>query len=218
MGLVPFAPLGRGFLTGRVKRAEEYPEGDFRRGDPRYQGENFDAHVRGHGDAAALARTLHDALGQTGTPLGAPSVPVATTSFDLDTIAVARALGATGKANGGVYQVSIPRHETIREAGRVVPPAMGVATAINFQPTGSGKAAVTGDFVLRAAEVNPVIRALQAAGIEVTALHSHTLDEEPRLFFMHFWANDDAIALARGLRSAIDHTAMKLAAAPARGP
>ncbi|MGH7627594.1 MAG: aldo/keto reductase [Gemmatimonadaceae bacterium] len=54
IGLVPFAPLGRGFLTGAVKRAEEYPEGDFRRGDPRYQGENFDANVR----AAAAVRDI----------------------------------------------------------------------------------------------------------------------------------------------------------------
>ena len=85
----------------------------------------------------------------------------------------------------------------------------GVATAINFQPTGGGKAAVTGDFVLRANEVNPVIRSLRANGIEVTALHSHMIDEEPRLFFMHFWANDDAVKLARGLRAALDQTGSK---------
>jgi hypothetical protein len=90
-----------------------------------------------------------------------------------------------------------------------VPPSMGVATSINFQPTGGGKAAITGDFVLRANEVNPVIRALRDNGIEVTALHSHMLTEEPRLFFMHFWANDDAVKLARGLRAALDQTASK---------
>ena len=82
---------------------------------------------------------------------------------------------------------------------------MGVATAINFQPTGGGKAAITGDFVMTAGEVNPVLKALRDAGIEVTALHSHMLAEEPRLFFTHFWANDDAAKLARGLRSALDH-------------
>ena len=85
-----------------------------------------------------------------------------------------------------------------------VPEAMGSAIAINFQPTGSGKAAITGDFVLTADEVNPVLRALREHGIEVTALHSHMLGEEPRLFFMHFWANDDAVKLARGLRAALD--------------
>jgi len=95
------------------------------------------------------------------------------------------------------------------EMGTEVPPSMGVATAINFQPTGGGKAAITGDFVLRASEVNPVIRALRENRIEVTAVHSHMLDEEPRLFFMHFWANDDAVRLARGLRAALDRTASK---------
>jgi Domain of Unknown Function (DUF1259) len=105
--------------------------------------------------------------------------------------------------------VSVPRRETVREHGREVPPSMGVATAINFQPTGGSKAAITGDFVLAGSEVNPVIRALQGNGIEVTALHSHMLDEEPRLFFMHFWANDYATKLARGLRAALDRTATK---------
>jgi hypothetical protein len=122
---------------------------------------------------------------------------------------LARELGVAGKANGGVYQVSVPRRETIRESGNEVPPSMGVATAINFQPTGGGKAAITGDFVLRASEVNAVIRALREHGIEVTALHTHMLLEEPRLYFMHFWANDDAVTLARGLRAALDRTASK---------
>jgi hypothetical protein len=84
---------------------------------------------------------------------------------------------------------------------------MGVATGINFQPTGGGKAAITGDFVLSGDEVNPVIKALRSNGIEVTALHSHMLDEQPRMFFMHFWANDDAVKLAKGLRAALDKTA-----------
>jgi hypothetical protein len=84
---------------------------------------------------------------------------------------------------------------------------MGVATGINFQPIGGGKAAITGDFVLTGDEVNPVIVALRKHGIEVTALHSHRLDEQPRLFFMHFWPNDDAIKLAKGLRAALDKTA-----------
>jgi hypothetical protein len=128
---------------------------------------------------------------------------------DLDTAAIARALGAAGKLNGVVYQVTVPRSETIIEMGQTLPPSMGVATAINFQPTGSGKAAITGDFVLLGKEVNPVIRALQKNGIEVEGLHSHLLDEQPRLYFMHFWANDDAVKLARGLREALDQTASK---------
>jgi len=127
-------------------------------------------------------------------PAGSANASAAT---DLDTLAIARTLGVAGKSNGGVFQVSVPRRDTIRDSGMEVPASMGVATAINFQPTGGGKAAITGDFVLRASEVNPVIRALRENGIEITALHSHMLTEEPRLFFMHFWANDDAAKLAR---------------------
>jgi hypothetical protein len=169
-------------------------------------------HISAHGDAAIIAQTIRTALGKSGTPLGTPAVTAPATAIDLDTGAVARALGAHGTVNGGVYQVSVPRRETIREGGNEVPPSMGVATAINFQPTGGGKAAITGDFVMRGSEVNHVIRALQAGGIQVTALHSHMLTEEPRLFFMHFWANDDAVKLAGALRSALDQTASKAAA------
>jgi hypothetical protein len=170
-------------------------------------------HIAAHGDAVKIAQTIRTALGQSRTPLGPPAAAAAASAIDLDTVAVARALGVTGKVNGGVYQVSVPRRETIREGRNEVPPSMGVATAINFQPTGSGRAAITGDFVMRASEVNNVIRALQQSGIEVTALHSHMFDEEPRLFFMHFWANDDAVKLAQGLRGALDRMAVKLAVA-----
>jgi hypothetical protein len=169
-------------------------------------------HIAGHGDAVKIAQTIRSALAQSRTPLGTPGAPAAASPIDLDTTAVAGALGIAGKVNGGVYQVSVPRRETIREGGNEVPPSMGVATAINFEPTGGGKAAITGDFVMRGAEVNNVIRALQEGGIEVTALHSHMLTEEPRLFFMHFWANDDAVKLAQGLRSALDKMAVRLAA------
>ena len=167
-------------------------------------------HVEGHGDGVKIAQTIRTALGQSRTPLGAPS-GTAPAAIDLDTAAVARALGAGGKVNGGVYQVSVPRRETIREAGNEVPASMGVATAINFQPTGAGKAAITGDFVMLGSEVNDVIRALQRGGIEVSALHSHMLTEEPRLFFMHFWANDDAVKLAGSLHDALSRTSSPLA-------
>jgi len=164
-------------------------------------------HIRAHGDPAAIARAIHAALAQTKTPLGPPAAPAAAAAaVDMDTAGVARALGVAGLMNGPVYQVGVPRREAITENGHVIPPSMGVATAINFQPTGGGKAAISGDFVLRSSEVNPVIRALRDHGIEVTAIHSHMLDEEPRLFFMHFWANDDAVTLARGLRAALDQT------------
>jgi hypothetical protein len=166
-------------------------------------------HIFAHGDRARIARAIHDALAQSKTPLGPVLAPPASSAADLDTAGIARALGVPGKLNGVVYQVSVPRAEKIMDMGTEVPPSMGVATAINFQPTVGGKAAITGDFVLRGSEVNPVIRALRDHGIEVTAVHSHMLNEEPRLFFMHFWANDDAVTLAKGLRAALDQTRKK---------
>ncbi|MDQ0547485.1 biotin operon repressor [Methylobacterium brachiatum] len=185
-------------------------------------------HVSGHGEPGKLSTTLMGALGASRTPFGGETAggkPPATAStgpasagegpvpakptasdgaLDLDTGAIDRALGHKGKVNGGVYAVSVPRSETPKDHGMFVPEAMGSAIAINFQPTGGGKAAITGDFVLIADEVNPVIKALRTNGIEVTALHNHMLDDEPRLFFMHFWANDDAGKLANGLREALD--------------
>jgi hypothetical protein len=165
-------------------------------------------HFSGHGDAVALARTLHDALALTKTPMGPPAAPAAA-QLDLPTSELDRIIGRAGKANGGVYQFAVPRAEKIKGHGMEVPASMGLATAINFQPTGNGRAAITGDFVLIGSEVNAVIRALRAGGIVVTALHSHMLDEQPRLFFMHFWANDDAQKLATALRSALDRMHIK---------
>ena len=166
-------------------------------------------HIAAHGDRAAIAHAIHDALALSKTPVGPSAPQAAPSAADLDTAGIARALGVAGKLNGVVYQVSVERSETIVQMGMEIPPSMGVATAINFQPTGAGKAAVTGDFVLRGPEVNSVIRALREHGIEVTALHSHMIDEEPRLYFMHFWANDDAVILAKGLRAALDLTRSK---------
>ena len=164
-------------------------------------------HVHGHGDPLAIARAVHDAVALTTTPPAAAPAAASATAFALDTTALMRALGYSGRINGGVFQVTVPRTEVIRDGGVVIPAVMGLGTAINLQPTGDGKAAITGDFVLTAAEVNPVIRALRDGGIEVTSLHNHLLNDEPRLFFMHFWANDDAIRLAKVLRSALDKTA-----------
>ena len=162
-------------------------------------------HIVGHGDAVKLAGSVRHVMALTKTP--APTQPPTTPpAFDLDTTAIDQVLGHKGKVNGGVYQVGVPRAEKITEAGMPVPGSMGVATALNFQPTGAGKAAVTGDFVLLGTEVNPVIRALRQNAIQVTAIHSHMLEEQPRLFFMHFWANDDAVKLAKGLRAALDNT------------
>jgi hypothetical protein len=171
-------------------------------------------HIHGRGDAQKLATTIHDALALTKTPMSAPPPATPTPAIDLDIAMIANALGATGKVSGGVYQLSVPRADRITEHGAEVPPSMGVATAINFQPTGDGKAATTGDFVMIASEVNPVIRALTSHGIAVGALHSHMLEETPRLFFMHFWANDDATVLAAGLRAALATMNVKRAPKP----
>ena len=166
-------------------------------------------HIHGHGDAVKIAQTVRGALALTKVPPPAPPSSAAAAPLGIDTVQIAQALGVTGRVNGGVYQVSVPRSETIRDGTFEVPPSMGLATAINFQPTGGGKAAITGDFVMIASEVNAVIKTLGENGIEVTSLHNHLLADEPRLFFMHFWANADAVKLARGLRAALDKTASK---------
>jgi len=164
----------------------------------------FYMHVGGHGDPAKLAESLRSALASSKTPLAQSPPASPPPAVDLDTAMIEKILGEKGTANGGVYQFGIPRAEAITEGGMPVPPPMGTGTAINFQPTGGGKAAITGDFVLLASEVNSVMKTLRQNGIEVTALHSHMVDETPRLYFMHFWANDDAQKLARGVRAALD--------------
>jgi hypothetical protein len=167
----------------------------------------FYMHIGGHGDPVKLAQTIHDALAVSKTPLTAApaSQPPA---IDLDTAQIDQILGAKGTNNGGVYAVNIPRRDPITEQGMAVgAPIMGGATAINFQPTGGGKAAITGDYSLIGSEVSEVVKTLRANGIDVTAIHSHMLTEEPRIIFLHFWANDDALKLARGLRAALDKTA-----------
>jgi hypothetical protein len=170
----------------------------------------FYMHVGGHGDPVKLATAIRTALAESKTPLGAPAAAATPPpAIDLDTAHLDQIIGAKGQANGGVYQFGVPRRDSVKMAGTPLTPAgrLGLATGIGFQATGGGKAAITGDFVMTAEEVNPVIKALRANNIEITALHSHMLDEEPRLFFMHFWANDDAIKLAQGLRAALDKMA-----------
>jgi hypothetical protein len=169
----------------------------------------FYMHVAGHGDPIKIATAIRDGLAESKTPLTVPASTAPPPAVDLDTAQLDQIIGVKGQANGGVYQFNVPRRDPITEEGMQLSPVgpMGVAIGINFQPTGGGKAAITGDFVLTSNEVNPVIMALRTHGIEVTALHNHMLDEQPRLFFMHFWANDDAIKLANGLRAALDKTA-----------
>ena len=169
-------------------------------------------HIHGHGDPVKMAETVRQAVALTKTPPPSPPAVASSDPLGIDTAQVARTLGFSGRVNGGVYQVNVPRSETIREGDFEVPASMGLGTVMNFQPTGGGKAAITGDFVMIGSEVNAVIRALRENGIEITSLHNHLLNDEPRLFFMHFWANDDAVKLARGLRAALDKTNSRRAA------
>ena len=166
----------------------------------------FYMHVAGTGDPAQLARLVRAALEESKTPFDVKppaEAAAASASIDFDTAKVDAAIGHKGKANGGVYQFGIPRADSIKMDGMAVPGAMGTAIAINFQPTGGGKAAITGDFVALSSELNPLITALRDNGIEVTAIHNHMVGEEPRTFFIHFWANDDAVKLANGLGAAL---------------
>ena len=170
----------------------------------------FYMHVAGHGDPEKMAASIHSALSSASkTPFDQPATTAGPApAIDLDTAKIDEAMGAKGTVNGGVYQFGIPRREPAVESAMPVNAALGGANAVNFQPTGNGKAAITGDFLVTGNEVNPLIRALRAGDIEVTAIHSHMLDEEPRMFFIHFWANDDAVKLAHGVRAALDKTAV----------
>jgi hypothetical protein len=168
-------------------------------------------HYGGHGDAVRLATAIRDALSASATPLASPAAASpATGAPSFDPKQIEAIMGRSGALlNPRVFQVGVPRAETITENGQELPPAMGVGMPFNFQDLGDGKAAITGDFVLVASEVNPVARALRANGIEVTALHNHTLSDQPHLFYMHFWAHDDALKLARGVRAGLDLTNTK---------
>jgi len=165
-------------------------------------------HYSGHGDAVQMARALHQALSASGTPLGGSAPPSGpATGATLDAKAIEQALGRSGRDVGaGVFQVTVPRAESITEMGQPLLPAMGVVTVMNFQPTTDGKAAITGDFVLIDKEVNAVAKTLRQHGVDVTAIHNHALMDTPRLFYMHFWANDDPVKLAQALKAALDQT------------
>jgi len=174
-------------------------------------------HYSGHGNAQQLAAGLREALAGSATPLGsAPPSGGGAAVPEIDQKQVEAALGRQGRVNGGILQVGVARAEKITENSMELLPAMGVSTALNFQPTGDGKAAITGDFVLIGSEVNSVARTLREHGIQVTAVHNHALADNPRLFYMHFWANDDAVKLAKGLKAALDLTNSKKADQPAK--
>lgn len=161
-------------------------------------------HYEGTGDPVELAGAINEALSRTGTPMEASSSQPK--DLGLDTARLDEIVGHEGENTGSTYNFSIPRAEPVTMDGMEIPASAGIATVMNFQPTGGGKAAINGDFVMTAEEVDPAIRALRENDIRVVTLHNHGLTEEPRLFYMHFWANDDAAKLARGLRAALDKT------------
>jgi hypothetical protein len=166
-------------------------------------------HISGSGDALELAAAIKSVLGLTGTPLTPPAQPAPAVGASPDWSKVEALLGKSGKHNGQLLQYSFPRKERLLESGMEMPQAIGMATGINFQMDG-GNAATTGDFVLLADEVNPVVKALTENGIAVTAIHNHMLYDDPRLFMMHFWAVGDPEKLAIGLKAALDKTNSKL--------
>jgi hypothetical protein len=168
----------------------------------------FYMHVGGHGDPEKMATAIRSALSASKTPFEPATTGGTAPAIDLDTAKLDQIIGVKGTAVGGVYQFGVPRRDPVMDNGMPVTAPLGGANALNFQPTGDGKAAITGDFLATGNEVNPLIRALRAGGIEVTAIHSHMLDEQPRVFFIHFWANDDALKLARGIRTALETTAI----------
>jgi len=163
-------------------------------------------HFHGSGDALQLAEKIKSVLAVTATPLTPPATQTQATNIDWSKVTAV--LGTTGKQNGMLLQYSFPRNEKLTESGMEMPPSMGMATAINFQMDGN-RAAITGDFVLIPDEVNPVIKALTENGIMPTAIHSHMLHDEPRLFMMHFWAVGEPEKLATGLKAALDKTNSK---------
>jgi hypothetical protein len=163
-------------------------------------------HVHGMGDATQLAQGLRAALDATSIGPAAPP-PAQQPPVDIDTAGVEQALGRKGTPDGGLLKYSIPRKDAIVEDGHVLPAAsLNLTTVINFQPVGGGRAAINGDFILTDTEVQKVIQALRAANIRIVELHNHCLTEQPRLFYMHYWAVDDAVTLAKGLRPALDAT------------
>ncbi len=163
-------------------------------------------HMGGHGDPVKLAQTVMKAVALTKTPMPPAGGPTDGQDLGFDVVTMEKTMRSQGNVSGGVLHFSVPRAEKLTEEGMDTPPSMGMGTAINFQPAGNGRAVIAGDFAMTGSEVGPVMKILRDNGIDSVALHSHALNDVPRLFYMHFWANDDALRLAKGLRAALDKT------------
>lgn len=162
-------------------------------------------HFDAMGDPVQIAQGLRAALDATAIPPAA-APPAQQPPIDLDTAGIDTALGRKGTADGGIDKFTLARKDTIEDQRHVLPAPFGVTTGINFQPVGGGKAAINGDFVLTAPEVQKVIQALRAGGIDIVEVHNHMFTENPRLFYLHFWAVNDGVTLAKALRTALDAT------------
>jgi hypothetical protein len=166
-------------------------------------------HYMGRGAASQLATSLRAALAVSKTPLEKPAATVEEATPPAWVKTVEDSVGRKGTLKSGVLSYGVPRGDSITLGGMAIAPAAGVAEAINFQAADTGNVATTGDFVLTAEEVNPVITELEAHHILVTALHNHMLTEQPRLFFMHFWGIGSPESIGAGIAAALKHVSTK---------
>jgi hypothetical protein len=156
-------------------------------------------HIHGIGQAGALARGIRKALDKTATPR---SHPAPTNAFPaLDIKRMEQIIGHPGHAGGGIFKITVGR-PGIKIHGVELTSSMGLNSWVAFIGTNE-RAHVAGDIAMLANEVNPVIRALRKHGIKILAVHNHMLDEEPRIFFLHYWGTGKAENLARAFRDAL---------------
>jgi hypothetical protein len=167
----------------------------------------FFMHIEGHGDAGTLAagvRAVWDAIKavRAKNPIPVEGFPgAAPQSGKLDADAISKIVGHPAQAAGDVLKVTIGREGNMH--GTVIPASMGLTTWAAF--SGSDTAAtVDGDFIMTAADITPVLKALRAHGIHVVALHNHMTSGEPFFFFTHYWGKGPAKDLAQGFRAALD--------------
>lgn len=163
-------------------------------------------HIHAMGDPVKLAQGVKAALAVTAIP-AVSKPPASQPPIALYTAGIDKALGHKGTADGGIYKFTITRKDKITDGdGHVLPATLGITTVINFQPLGGNRAAINGDFVMTAPEIQKVIQALRGGGIDIVEVHNHMLDEQPRLFYLHYWATGDGLTLAKTLRPALDAT------------
>lgn len=165
-------------------------------------------HIGGSGTAERLATAVARAMDKVKEirsanprPAGRFSGPAVPETNSISPAAIDGILGVKGQVNAGMYKVSIGRKATMH--GKSAGNQMGVNTWAAFAGTDE-TAFVDGDFAMLESEVQPVLKALRKAGINIVAIHNHMTHEEPQYIFLHYWGKGPATALAKGLRSALD--------------